>query len=71
MNKQELIEELKAVESAHDGIYEHPATVAIRAINQCFEDIEILKAAHGVTADRLDSDAVALLVAANPYNPQW
>lgn len=47
MNERELFEILEEVAEkdlvdGHD-IYDHPCTVAVRAIKQCFEDISYLK----------------------------
>lgn len=75
MRKDELIELLDAIaeEQSVDliSVANHPCNIAKRALYRCFEDIEILKGAHGLPAVALDSDAVALLVSATPYNPEW
>ena len=71
MNKQELIELLEKVAEydLEEGseLRDHPCSVAIRAINQCFDDIKTLKA---VAPKNRGSKKVQMLTGLN-YNPTW
>lgn len=67
MNKNELIELLSELASLDlvegENIEDHPASVAIRAINQCFEDIkEREKVIEGLSGG---------LIPNVPYHPEW
>ncbi len=78
MNKEELIKYLLkiAVEDARqctvDEIEDHPCTIAIRALNQCFEDINTLRFSGRLTQDQwkcLSPEDQNLHD--EPYNPEW
>ena len=73
MNKTELISLLSGIAEkdtmeGHD-IHDHPCSVAIRALNGCFDDIKLLqqvanKQIHG------KSKKCQMLLGLN-YNPEW
>ncbi len=70
MNKSEMIELLKDVANAdHDGrpLEDHPCRIAIRALNQCFEDIGALQK-YGKQYIHTDQPDCSV---PNPYDPQW
>ena len=71
MNREELNDLLEQV-AANDlaegaDIFDHPCSVAIRAINQAFEDIEKLRK---VAPRRKGSKAIQMLTGLR-YNPTW
>lgn len=71
MNKTDLIDILtemaeKDIVEGHD-IHEHPCSVAVRAINKCFEDIKTLQA---ICPKRQGSRRAQMLTGLN-YNPEW
>lgn len=73
MNKNELKEILNelAEKDLQDGadIHDHPCQVAIRAIDQCFDDINSLKSiintGYGEKSKRMQS------ILKITYNPEW
>jgi hypothetical protein len=73
MNKEELTELLKEIAendlNKDADIYDHPCSVAIRALDQCFDDIGILK---GVVkrSSASYSKKVAVLIKMS-YKPSW
>lgn len=73
MNKEELTETLKEIAesdlSKDSDIYDHPCSVAIRALDQCFNDIDILKGVVKRSSTSY-SKKVATIVKMN-YNPNW
>ena len=73
MNKEQLVELLKEVakNDLSDGmdIFDHPCTVAIRAINQSFDDIECLKRV-ALDKSNAKSKKVMMLLKLN-YNPNY
>lgn len=75
MNKEELIMELEAV-AEEDTLTlkeygKHPCTIAIRALNQCFEDIKGLQ--RGLQNVPIPPDPILDLddLSYRPYNPEW
>jgi len=78
MNKKSLVGLLNelAEKDLEDGadIFDHPCTVAVRAIEQCFEDIVILKKLCNETVMEMKvrgrSKRVQTLVKLN-YDPSW
>lgn len=70
MNRESLTELLSSIaekdltESA--DIYDHPCTVAVRAINQCFDDIEFIKRTNGKSVSKREKMLRGL-----SYNPSW
>ena len=74
MNKIELIEVLTGLANkdlAKDSsIDDHPCMVAVRAIDQCFDDIGALKdIVEGRTTGK--SKRCQVLVKTPTYNPAW
>ena len=73
MDKKDLIELLEQVakEDLVEGkdIFDHPCTVAVRAINQCFEDIEYLQ--DVATGHKNAKCKKAVLLVQTKYNPEW
>ena len=71
MNRKELIQLLQevALYDRADGsnIYDHPCSVAIRAINEAFEDIETLRK---IAPRRVGSKKVQMLTGLS-YDPSW
>ena len=77
MNKDELIAALTLIAAqdtiCNPGILDHPCTVAIRAINQCFEDIESLRGyieGAGFEMPTLGDESFQP-IPTTPYNPEW
>lgn len=75
MNKQELVELLERLAmndlDSDADIYDHPCSVAIRAINDCFSDIESLqRMCRAYKIDRRGSKKMQHLMSLN-YDPQW
>jgi len=73
MNKTQLIELLNelAEEDMAEGseIYDHPCSVAIRALNKCFDDIKLLREISNGFHEGKSKRAKILLV--TNYNPEW
>ena len=73
MNREELKEILSviAARDLSDGydIYDHPCTVAIRAIDQCFDDIDTLKGIVKRSSSNY-SKKIQVLVKSS-YKPSW
>ncbi|MCK5610652.1 hypothetical protein KAR91_52755 [Candidatus Pacearchaeota archaeon] len=73
MVKSELIELLEqvAVVDLVDGaeLKHHPCSVAIKAIEQCFDDVNFLKKIIAGTANPKSKKAVMLLGLS--YSPSW
>lgn len=73
MNKSELVEllETMAKKDLTDGadISDHPCSVAIRAINQSFDDIEFLKRIISGAANKQSKRAYT--IRGLTYNPTW
>ena len=71
MDKQELIELLDeiAMNDIEDAanIDDHPCRVAIRAIDKCFDDIEMLR---NISPKKAGSKKVQMLTGSR-YNPSW
>lgn len=73
MNRNELTELLQKmadrdlVEGA--DIADHPCSIAIRALDQCFDDVDTLRSVVGNNA-RGKSKRVQVLVGLN-YDPSW
>ena len=73
MNKDELISLLSeiakedTVESADE--YDHPCSVAVRALDKCFDDITFLKRVANNVA-HIKSKRAQMLLKLN-YNPEW
>jgi hypothetical protein len=71
MDRIELVSQLEelAKQDLTDGadIFDHPCTVAIRAINKAFNDIEMLKVG---APKRKGSKAMQVLTGLK-YNPLW
>lgn len=71
MNRKELVELLQEVASYDlaDGsnIYDHPCSVAIRAIDKAFEDIETLRR---IAPKKTGSKKVQMLTGLS-HNPSW
>lgn len=73
MDKQELISVLSELASKdladHSDINDHPCMVAVRAINQCFDDIahlqQIVSSGAGPKSKR------SVYLSKLPYNPKW
>ena len=67
---KELLSEMaeKDLVEGHD-IYDHPCSVAIRALDQCFDDIEVLKKVVK-NSSSFYSKRVQVLVKTN-YKPEW
>jgi len=73
MNKTELIEVLSSLaeeDLTEDAdIHEHPASVAIKALNQCFDDIEYLK---GIINNRNNPKSKkSQVMIRSLYRPEW
>jgi len=78
MNKDELIHLLAIIvkedETREIALFtgDHPCSVAIRAINQCFEDIKTLQSyAESATVDSQDPNEREAILVLLPYNPEW
>lgn len=77
MKKDELIAQLEEVVQrdiiGQDiSVHDHPATVAIRAINQCFEDVERIQLMAEeilIEAEAIYDEKHDMLI--HPYNPEW
>ena len=73
MNRNELKEILVAMakEDLSEGsdLHDHPCSVAIRAIDQCFDDINTLRGTIGTKAKNKPKK-IQMLVGLN-YNPTW
>ena len=71
MNKEELIALLKEIAETDlaDGsvIHDHPCSVAVRAIEQCFDDIEYLIPA----VPKMRGSKRLQMLAGLTYNPSW
>lgn len=72
MNRQKLVELLEniAENDLEEGsdLKDHPCSVAIKAIHQCFDDIGILK--NLTRSSTWHSKKVKMLLGL-PYNPEW
>lgn len=72
MNRTELVELLKelAEKDLAEGteLFEHPCSVAVRAIEQCFEDIGVLRSV--AIRKSSQSKRVQVLIASK-YDPSW
>lgn len=73
MNKEELttlLEEL-AIGDLADGanLDDHPCSVAIRALDQCFDDLNYMKQMVIGTQHKRSKRARRLIL--NTYNPSW
>lgn len=73
MNREELIDLLKkmAVNDLEDGsdIFDHPCTVAARAINKSFEDVNTL--CRVIRCDTMGHSKNVKMLIGLPYNPEW
>jgi hypothetical protein len=72
MQKDDLVELLKSIaekdtNEGHD-VYDHPCSVAIRAIDKCFDDINSLRKVE--PKDCQFSKKMTTLVKLE-YNPSW
>lgn len=71
MNKTELIELLESIaagDTADDAnIADHPCSVAVRALNQCFEDINTLRRTVHVKS----SSKMLTTLRTMKYKPEW
>ena len=72
MNKTELIDLLESIAEVDtldtSKRHDHPCSVAVRAINKCFDDIGTLK--RQVKRHSSQSKKVQTLIAMS-YDPEW
>lgn len=73
MNRKELVELLNEIaeKDLSDGsdIHDHPCTVAVRAINKCFDDIDYLKSI--VNSGKKPVCKKAVVLVKTSYTPSW
>jgi hypothetical protein len=73
MEKQELTTLLDAlaIDDLADGadLRDHPCSVAVRALNQCFDDLNYMKRIVIGVQHKGSKKARTLIV--NTYNPSW
>lgn len=64
------LEALAALDLAEGAdVHDHPCSVAIRALNQCFEDIEYLK--RVVKNPKISKSRKAWKILGLSYDPEW
>lgn len=72
MNREELFHllgELAEKDLAPDSdIFDHPCSVAIRAINKAFDDVNTLR---GVAHKSMEHSKKVKMLIGLPYNPDW
>jgi len=73
MNKEELVYFLEEIakEDLVNGadVYDHPCSVAIRALNQCFDDVTHLSKV--VRGDLMGHSKRTKTLVGLSYNPSW
>ena len=73
MNKTDLVDLMEQIAErdlvdGHD-LYDHPCSVAVRAIEQCFDDIDHLRKIGNDKTNKKSKKSVVLL--SMNYDPEW
>ena len=76
MNKQDLTELLEDIAKSDlsDGadIFDHPCSVAVRAIDQCFSDVQVLrKVFNGAVKNKSPYSKRVQILAGLSYEPSF